>query len=48
MYKGFADWAPIAEVKNNPRMNIPIFGNGDVNSPEKAVEMKINMVWMVL
>ena len=40
MYKGFADWAPIAEVKNNPRMNIPVFGNGDVNSPEKAVEMR--------
>ena len=40
MYKGFADWAPIAEVKNNPRMNIPVFGNGDVHSPEKAVEMR--------
>ena len=40
MYKGFADWAPISEVKNNPRMNIPVFGNGDVNSPEKAVEMR--------
>tara|TARA_B100000963_G_scaffold104317_1_gene90329 strand:+ start:736 stop:1680 length:945 start_codon:yes stop_codon:yes gene_type:complete len=40
MYKGSADWAPIAEVKNNPRMNIPVFGNGDVNSPEKALEMK--------
>ena len=40
MYKGFADWTPIAEVKNNPRMNIPVFGNGDVNSPEKAVEMR--------
>ena len=34
MYKGVADWAPIAEVKNNPRMHIPIFGNGDVDSPE--------------
>ena len=33
MYKGNADWAPIAQVKNNPRMNIPVFGNGDVNSP---------------
>ena len=40
MYKGSADWTPIAEVKNNPRMNIPVFGNGDVNSPEKALEMK--------
>ena len=40
MYKGDADWKPIAEVKNNPRMHIPIFGNGDVNSPEKALEMK--------
>jgi len=40
MYKGNADWAPIAEVKNNPRMHIPIFGNGDVNSPERAVEMR--------
>ncbi len=40
MYKGNADWKPIAEVKNNPRMHIPVFGNGDVNSPEKAVEMR--------
>ena len=40
MYKGHADWAAIAQVKNNPRMNIPVFGNGDVNSPEKALEMK--------
>ena len=40
MYKGFADWRLIAEVKNNPRMKIPVFGNGDVNSPEKAVEMR--------
>lgn len=40
MYKGEADWAPIAEVKNNPRMHIPIFGNGDVNTPEKAMEMR--------
>ena len=40
MYKGPARWEPIAEVKNNPRINIPIFGNGDVNSPEKALEMK--------
>lgn len=40
MYKGEADWKPIAEVKNNPRMHIPIFGNGDVDSPERAMEMR--------
>lgn len=40
MYKGEADWRPIAEVKNNPRMRIPVFGNGDVDSPEKAKEMR--------
>lgn len=40
MYKGNADWKPIAEVKNNPRMHIPVFGNGDVDSPEKAMEMR--------
>ncbi|MBT8271568.1 MAG: tRNA dihydrouridine synthase DusB [Flavobacteriaceae bacterium] len=40
MYKGEANWAPIAEVKNNPRMHIPVFGNGDVNSPERAMEMR--------
>ncbi|WP_370390281.1 tRNA dihydrouridine synthase DusB [uncultured Winogradskyella sp.] len=40
MYKGHADWKPIAEVKNNPRMHIPVFGNGDVNTPERAVEMR--------
>ena len=40
MYKGNADWKPIAEVKNNPRMFIPVFGNGDVSSPEKAKEMR--------
>ena len=40
MYKGDANWAPIAEVKNNPRMHIPVFGNGDVNTPERAKEMK--------
>jgi len=40
MYKGEADWKPIAEVKNNSRMHIPIFGNGDVNTPERAVEMR--------
>ena len=40
MYKGNADWKPIAEVKNNPRMHIPVFGNGDVDSPEAAVSMR--------
>lgn len=40
MYKGDADWTKIAEVKNNPRMHIPVFGNGDVNTPERAVEMR--------
>ena len=40
MYKGEADWEPIAAVKNNQRMHIPVFGNGDVNSPEKAMEMR--------
>ncbi len=40
MYKGHADWALIREVKKNPRMSIPVFGNGDIDSPEKA------MLWM--
>ena len=40
MYKGEADWTKIAEVKNNQRMTIPVFGNGDVNSPEKARIMR--------
>ena len=40
MYKGEADWSLIAEIKNNPRMRIPVFGNGDVDTPEKAVEYK--------
>jgi len=40
MYKGSADWSYIAEVKNNPRIHIPIFGNGDIDSPEKALEYK--------
>ena len=40
MYKGEADWTLISEVKNNPRMHIPVFGNGDVDSPQKAVEYK--------
>jgi len=36
LYKGDADWTLIGEVKNNPRMHIPIFGNGDIDTPEKA------------
>jgi tRNA-dihydrouridine synthase B len=40
MYKGSANWARIAEVKNNQRIKIPIFGNGDVDTPEKALEYK--------
>ncbi len=40
MYKGDADWTQIAAVKNNSRMHIPVFGNGDVNSPERAKEMR--------
>lgn len=40
MYKGEADWTLIGKVKNNPRIRIPIFGNGDIDSPEKAVEYK--------
>ncbi|MBQ7640685.1 MAG: tRNA dihydrouridine synthase DusB [Bacteroidales bacterium] len=38
LYKGEADWTLIGEVKNNPRMRIPIIGNGDITSPEKAKE----------
>ncbi len=40
MYKGDADWRPIAAVKNNQRMHIPVFGNGDVTTPERAMEMR--------
>ncbi|MBK8653706.1 MAG: tRNA dihydrouridine synthase DusB [Haliscomenobacter sp.] len=40
MYKGEADWSWIAKVKNNPRIHIPIFGNGDIDSPQKAVEYR--------
>jgi tRNA-dihydrouridine synthase B len=40
MYKGEADWTLIAKVKNNPRIHIPIFGNGDIDSPQKALEYK--------
>jgi tRNA-dihydrouridine synthase B len=40
MYKGEADWSYIAEVKNHPDIHIPIFGNGDIDTPEKALEHK--------
>ena len=40
MYKGDANWHPIAAVKNNQRMHIPVFGNGDVDTPEKAMMMR--------
>jgi nifR3 family TIM-barrel protein len=40
MYKGQADWSHIARVKNNPRITMPIFGNGDVDTPEKALKYK--------
>ncbi len=40
MYKGNADWTLIGEVKNNPRMHIPVIGNGDIDTPEKAIEFQ--------
>jgi len=40
MYKGEADWTQIGQIKKNPRIHIPIIGNGDINSPQKAVEYK--------
>jgi tRNA-dihydrouridine synthase B len=40
MYKGEANWELIGEIKRNPRVNIPIFGNGDIDSPEKALAYK--------
>lgn len=40
MYKGQADWTLIGKIKNNPRIHIPIFGNGDIDSPQKALEYK--------
>ena len=40
MYKGEADWTLIGEIKNNPRIHIPIFGNGDIDSPQKALAYK--------
>ncbi len=40
MYKGEADWTLIGKIKDNPRMTIPVFGNGDVDSPQKAAQMR--------
>jgi tRNA-dihydrouridine synthase B len=40
LYKGEADWTLIGKVKNNPRIKIPVFGNGDIDSPQKALEYK--------
>ncbi len=40
LYKGAADWTLIGKIKENPRITIPVFGNGDVDTPEKALEMK--------
>ena len=40
MYKGEADWTLIREVKENPRIHIPVFGNGDIDTPQKALEYK--------
>jgi tRNA-dihydrouridine synthase B len=40
LYKGPADWTLIGAVKNNPRITIPIFGNGDIDGPEKAMEYR--------
>jgi tRNA-dihydrouridine synthase B len=40
LYKGEADWSLIAKVKNNPRIQIPVFGNGDIDSPQKALEYR--------
>ena len=41
MYKGVADWTLISEIKKNPRIQIPIFGNGDIDSPEKAANWRL-------
>ncbi|MET4081094.1 tRNA-dihydrouridine synthase B [Pedobacter sp. UYP30] len=41
LYKGEADWSLIREIKRNPRINIPIFGNGDIDSPEKAADWRL-------
>lgn len=41
MYKGSADWSLIREIRRNPRINIPIFGNGDIDSPQKAADWRM-------
>ena len=41
MYKGVADWSIIKQIKRNPRIKIPIFGNGDIDSPEKAANWRL-------
>src|SRR6201996_5611314 len=43
MYKGVADWRLIREIKKNPRIHIPIFGNGDIDSPEKAAAWRMEI-----
>ena len=40
MYRGDADWRLIANTKDNPRLHIPVFGNGDIDHPEKMIEYK--------
>ena len=40
LYKGEADWTLIGKIKNNPRIHIPIFGNGDIDTPQKALEYR--------
>ena len=51
MYKGETDWEYISKIKQNPNIEIPIFGNGDIDSPEKALEYRQNTLvtewWLV-